>query len=153
MKKLVSISFILLSLVILTNCSPKTAKKTASSEERTKSEPQDKVASEIAPVNDVVIEESVKVTPPRENSKGVTKLDEMSSDQQLMLFSDMAPLRVEMGKKIYTTNCNKCHDYYSPSSRSSEKWVDVMRTMGPKAKLNTDQYLMVAGYLVQNSKK
>ncbi len=155
MKKLVSLSLIVISLSVLVNCSPKTAKTTASSQggespERKKQAEAIKlsIAGETEPVQDV------PAVPPAPNTNKVNiPFENMSSDQQLGLFRDMAPLRIEMGKKIYSTNCNKCHAFYQPETRTAESWTNIMQKMGPAAKLNTDQYLMVAGYLVANAKK
>jgi hypothetical protein len=54
---------------------------------------------------------------------------------------------------LFETNCQKCHELYSPSSRSGLSWVNVMKTMGPKANFGSEHASMVTAYLVQNAGK
>ena len=148
MKKLISISLVLFSLSVLINCSPKTAKTTASSSDKIERTDD---GAKIAPTAVEVKADVVEIkTPPVANTK--TPAD-LSLDEQLAMYNGMAPMRVEVGQKIYTQNCGKCHNLNAPDSRAADSWVNVMKKMGPKAKLNNEQYMMVAAYLVQNSKK
>lgn len=158
MKKLVSIALIGMSLSVLINCSPKTAKKTASSETRTEKKATDvavdqKVNTEISTIEQAQGSDPVPPPPPPTTGRGPTTLADLPPDQQLVMFQGLAPQRVDMGHKLYTQHCGKCHKLNEPGSRSGESWVQVMTKMGPKAKLPTDQYMMVAAYLVQNAKK
>lgn len=151
MKKVISFSLVLLSLSVLINCSPKTAKTTAASDQAVKRSDATKPAvveskppAQETPANDVV---SKRDTPTD------VVLSTLSSDQLMSMYQDMAPVRLEIGMKLYMQHCNKCHEYKKPETRTAESWVEVMKTMGPKAKLNNDQHLMVGGYLVKNAKK
>jgi len=160
MKKLVSIALIGMSLSILINCSPKTAKKTASSEKRNENKSTEIAVDQKVNPQGTTIEPAEGVDavpppppPPSTSGRGPTTLADLPPDQQLVMFQGMAPQRVDMGHKLYTQNCGKCHKLNEPASRSGENWVQVMTKMGPKAKLATDQYMMVAAYLVQNAKK
>jgi cytochrome c5 len=145
MKKIITASLLTLSIFTLVNCSPKTAKKAATTTAPARTE----VAKE-APA-----EKKPAVDPAAINSDvdGINRMNSLTADQQLAIYKDMAPLRADMGKKICLTQCNKCHDGPVPGSRTAESWLKVMKSMGPKAKLNTDQYLMTTAYLVQNAKK
>ncbi|MBK7763026.1 MAG: hypothetical protein IPI46_06585 [Bacteroidetes bacterium] len=154
MKKIISFTLIVFSLCILVNCSPKTAGKAASSESAKKSNAdktaQDAKVAVVEPIKqEVAVIEEVKPNP----IPGVADIASLPNDRQMALYSDMAPMRVEMGKRICTAKCAKCHDKPEPSAKNASGWIDIMKTMGKQAKLNTDEYLMVAAYLVQNAKK
>ncbi len=151
MKKLISIILITFSLSILINCSPKVAKKTASSDhggakkevavEQQKSE---QVEVKQVPVQDV---NAVNAVTPNTPFAGV------STDEQITMYNDMAPLRAEIGKKLVSVRCSKCHGTPQAISKPAETWIHIMQIMGPRAKLNTDEYLEVTAYMVQNAKK
>lgn len=151
MKKLTSILVLLFSLSILINCSPKTAKTTAASEQSGK---RDEVVAPVA-VEHKHPEPETPVRDVATKRDGPTDavLSSLSNDQLLSMYRDMAPVRLEIGMKLYMKHCNKCHDYKKPETRTAESWVRVMKSMGPKAKLNNDEHLMVGGYLVNNAKR
>jgi cytochrome c5 len=158
MKSLSLIACILITLMVLVNCSPKTAKTTAKSEPAGSQTRQEVAVPTPVVVQAEVVHEDVNknegvVKSPDAKDEASSKFAGLNTTQKLTIFSDMAPLRVEMGKKLYTTKCNKCHDYYEPSTRRADVWVDVMDRMAPEAKLSIDQHLMVGAYLVQNAKK
>ncbi len=145
MKKLFSFSLIVVSLCALINCSPKTAKKTASSQPAA-------IQKEVV-IEDKEAKRAEEAAKNANMTRTGTPFADVSTDQQLAMYNDMAPLRAEIGKKIYTVRCMKCHKAYAPDSRNGENWLHVMTKMGPKAGLNTDEYLEVTAFLVQNAKK
>lgn len=151
MKKFISFIALLLSLSILINCSPKTAKKTAASDQAIKRSDANipAVVESKPPVQDIPVNDVVS----KRDTPTDVVLSSLSNNQLMSMYQDMAPVRLEIGMKLYMQHCNKCHDYKKPETRTAESWVDVMKTMGPKAKLNNDQHLMVGGYLVHNAKK
>jgi len=153
MKKLFSFSLIVVSLCALINCSPKTAKKTASSQPAAVKKEVVLEEAEIKKLDEVAVLEKVDADADAGKATSGTPFGDLSSDEQLTMYNDMAPLRAEIGKKIFTVRCNKCHKYFPPESRNGENWLHVMTKMGPKANLNTDEYLEVTAYLVQNAKK
>ena len=152
MKKILTFSLLLCSLLILVNCSPKTAKQTAASKAPTQK--QDDAAAVInSEVEMVKPAQEVELQPVPAETKATTPLAELSMDQQLAMYKDMAPLRAEIGKKLFMTRCNKCHGYNMPETQSADNWIKIMTKMGPRAHLNTDEYLELTGYVVQNAKK
>jgi hypothetical protein len=58
---------------------------------------------------------------------------------------------LNQGKAIYTANCNKCHKYKVPQSRSEKKWDKVIPKMAKKAKLDSAQESLVLKYVVTMS--
>ncbi|MBS1548999.1 MAG: cytochrome C [Bacteroidetes bacterium] len=57
-----------------------------------------------------------------------------------------------MGKDLFESKCGKCHDLPKPTEYSAEKWVGIMKSMAPKAKLDEKQSTLVYDY-VTNYKK
>lgn len=154
MNKIISLALIVFTLCILINCSPKTTGKAASSESAKKSnadqQSQDAKVAVVEPVKqEVAVINEVKPNP----VPGISDVSELPYERQMALYTEMAPLRIDQGKKICSTKCGKCHDKPEPSAKNAAGWINIMKTMGPQAKLNMDEYLMVAGYLVQNAKK
>jgi len=140
--------------MVLINCSPKTAKKTAASDPP----PVNATSDQLAPATIPQVAQVDPVTAVDEpltaaNNMTIPRITDMGDDQQLAIYKDMAPLRIEMGRKIYLQNCSKCHEFHPPASKMDVEWVHIMKSMGPKAKLKDDQYMMVAAYLVNNAKK
>ena len=149
MKKILLFGSLLFTLSILINCSPKTAKKAASSENGVTTRVSE-TAVNTNLVNEPNLEKDADIVSERDADAILNSIDD---NQQVEMFKDMSPLRAEIGAKIYTMNCNKCHDYHKPESRTASSWVNVMKKMAKKADLSTDQHLMVNAYLVQNAKQ
>ena len=137
MKKIVTLSLIVGVVAFLTNCSPKTGKKLAQSD--TKEKPK---------------AEEPATTRPASATQSVTQIaqGERSNEEQLALLTQMNATRIESGKQLYESTCNKCHELHRPSKRSGLEWVEIMKTMGPKAKIEQGTYRMISAYLVKNSK-
>jgi mono/diheme cytochrome c family protein len=55
---------------------------------------------------------------------------------------------LQQGHELYLNNCGKCHKLYDPGSRTDVQWKQVLETMAPKAKLNSDQSYLIFRYLV-----
>lgn len=55
------------------------------------------------------------------------------------------------GKTIFENSCGKCHDLPDPKKYTDEKWVKIMNTMAPKAKLNAKQSELVYDYATFNN--
>jgi hypothetical protein len=143
MKKIISISMIGLSLLILVNCSPKTTKTTITSSNDKKERTTDR--------NNTSSTGSSSTT---FNSSSSSSTSASSSNvNTINSLLTLAPDRVSKGRIVYEASCKKCHDLYSPGSRMAESWVSIMREMGPKANLSPDHYTMVSAYLVQNARK
>ena len=56
--------------------------------------------------------------------------------------------RLAQGKTIYESACKRCHDLPNPTDFDATKWVGIMNSMAPKAKLTDDQHKMVYDYVV-----
>ncbi len=54
------------------------------------------------------------------------------------------------GKMLFEKSCGKCHDLPKAKDYSAEKWVGIMKSMAPKAKLDEAQSTLVYDYLTQN---
>ena len=135
MKKFIILSVIAVSIIIMTNCSPKVAKETAKTE---------KPATETKPATNI-----------KNTSTGDVVKDaqgERSNEEQVKMLASASDQRINEGKQLYETSCKNCHELYSPNSRNSISWVEIMKEMGPKAKLQQGGYMMISAYLTKNAK-
>lgn len=137
MKKITIISVLGLLLIFLINCSPKIAKTTASSKVEDKESKIETTESKI--------EEKTEAA--------ATAFSDEPLDRKMEIATSLDVARVEHGKTIFESNCGKCHELYNPSSRNSEQWLKILKSMSKKAKLDETEYTYVSGYLVQNAKK
>lgn len=145
MRKLVSFTLIAGVIVLLANCSPKVAKKTASAEP--------KKTEEVKPASGA---NATVITNPAPDLKGdvVTNAQgDRSNEDQVKVLASANDQRVAAGGQMYAANCKKCHELHNPGSRTGEQWVEIMKSMGPKAKLDLPSYLTVSSYLVKNARK
>jgi cytochrome c5 len=169
MKKIISISLISASLLVLVNCSPKSSKKVASdkpqkTETARKSEPRSEETPAQKPMEAApqgTDAPSTSAPQAREenptantssNNGQTNAYSGLTPQQQVDMFKKTNEGRVIRGKSIYESSCKKCHTLHQPSSRTALQWVTVMNTMGPKAKLGEAEYMYTASYLVQNAK-
>ena len=145
MKKIVTLSMIAAIVIIMSDCSPKVAKNTASTENKTAAT-ENKAASS---------DEKQSATRNTSMSGGnVVQMAQGSrtNDEQVKALSETTATRVETGGQLYATSCSKCHDLFKPATRSASSWVEIMKTMGPKAELEVGPYLMISSYLIKNAK-
>jgi cytochrome c5 len=56
------------------------------------------------------------------------------------------------GKTVYRENCNRCHNYKWPETRTAEKWPGIIDRMARKAKLTDDQKAQVLDFVKANAK-
>jgi len=148
MKKIVSFVLIAFSLVILVNCSPKTSKSTASYGNRTRESTQ----SNISPTGTNTSSISSSSSSSSSSNSSINS-SSSTANAALNTYLTQTKDRVDKGKMLFETNCQKCHELYSPSSRTSFSWVDIMKAMAPKANLGSEHASMVTAYLVQNARK
>ena len=59
--------------------------------------------------------------------------------------------KLVQGKIIYDNSCGKCHDLPDPKAHTDEQWVGIMKSMAPKAKLNTEQSALVYDYVTSQN--
>jgi hypothetical protein len=150
MRKLISLGLIASTLLVLANCSPKTSKSTAASKPATKDEPKSvpMPSSSIQPQNDPVDKSA-----PASSSNTQHPWDGKTADELVEMYQNVNPQRLGNGQSIYESSCKKCHELYSPASKTASEWVVIMEKMGPNAKLDDGQHMMVSAYLVKNAKK
>lgn len=51
---------------------------------------------------------------------------------------DTDAAKLAQGRQLFVDRCGKCHDHPDVQSQSAEKWPEIMKIMGPKAKLEAD---------------
>ena len=53
----------------------------------------------------------------------------------------------EMGRKLYTAKCAKCHKFYDPNAYGRAEWETWMTKMRKKSKLKPDQFELLSRYI------
>lgn len=87
-----------------------------------------------------------------ETSNSTPEFKDMPLLKQLDLMNSYSVAQLADGQKIYESKCGKCHKLHNPDARTSERWMKIMKRMGPKAKLDNTQYTLVASYLHSKAK-
>ncbi|RYZ21703.1 MAG: hypothetical protein EOO16_11990 [Chitinophagaceae bacterium] len=64
-----------------------------------------------------------------------------------------ATATIEAGHSIYTAKCGRCHGLKEVSNYTAERWVPIMNSMAPKAKLTEEETAQVLAYVQANAKK
>ncbi|RYY87909.1 MAG: cytochrome C [Chitinophagaceae bacterium] len=67
--------------------------------------------------------------------------------------SNTATAKIEAGHQVYNAKCGRCHALKEPSNYTAERWVPIMQSMAPKAKLNEEETANVMAYVQANAKK
>lgn len=78
---------------------------------------------------------SPKVVPTTQNVEKEIKSDVVLTQNQIE------------GKTLFEANCAKCHDLYSPSSFTAEKWSSILKWMQPKAKISDAEREQIYDYV------
>jgi cytochrome c5 len=60
---------------------------------------------------------------------------------------------IDAGKVIYNSKCTKCHAAKPVESFNEERWTKILKSMIPRAKLDTDESRQVTAYAMTNAKK
>ena len=63
------------------------------------------------------------------------------------------PALVEAGKNVYATKCTKCHAAKVVENYTAEKWVGILASMIPKAKLDDTEAAQVTAFVNAGAKK
>jgi mono/diheme cytochrome c family protein len=64
-----------------------------------------------------------------------------------------ASATIEAGHTIYTSKCGRCHGLKEVGNYTAERWVPILNSMAPKAKLTEDETAQVLAYVQANAKK
>jgi mono/diheme cytochrome c family protein len=59
---------------------------------------------------------------------------------------------LEAGKAIYETKCARCHTAKPVGNYTAGRWVGILKSMVPKAKLDSTQTAQVTAYVNTNAK-
>jgi uncharacterized membrane protein len=60
---------------------------------------------------------------------------------------------LEAGKIVYETKCIKCHAAKPVANYTAARWTGILKSMVPKAKLDSTQTAQVTAYVNTNAKK
>ena len=65
----------------------------------------------------------------------------------------VAAADLEAGKRIYETKCIRCHTAKPVDTYTEARWVGILRSMVPKARLDSLQTAQLTLYVNANAKK
>lgn len=65
----------------------------------------------------------------------------------------VATADIEAGKTIYETKCVKCHSAKPAGDYTQVRWVGILRSMVPKARLDSVQTAQLTLYVNAHAKK
>lgn len=60
---------------------------------------------------------------------------------------------VSIGRSIFITRCNRCHDLPKPEQYTAERWDGILSYMIPRSRLDNEQGVHVKAYLKLNAAK
>ncbi len=55
------------------------------------------------------------------------------------------------GGRLFVMSCQNCHLLPNPTSRSDEKWPEIVKRYGPRAKLSDREIASITEYLIANN--
>ena len=80
------------------------------------------------------------------------------ADRAAKVNSDITLASLNEGKTLFEQNCNKCHGYKSPPSKSEEKWNKIIPRMVAKVNkktkketINPEQQNLILNYVITMS--
>ena len=56
---------------------------------------------------------------------------------------------LQQGYDLYVANCNSCHVLYSPDSYSPKEWSNILTSMAPRTRMNSNEVDLVKKYLTR----
>jgi cytochrome c5 len=65
------------------------------------------------------------------------------------VIADVKP-DIAMGKTLYETRCNRCHDAPDTKKYNAQKWDGYLSIMMPRARLSPEQKVHVTAYVKAN---
>jgi cytochrome c5 len=137
MKLFSTIIVIVVCTILLTNCSPKLAKKTSTSAVKTEAT---KVPSSIISKNEPLVE-------------GAQREDGKIAASSKYLPENITDMEYSQGEQVWRNACSSCHELYKPNSYDASNWKKIMKTMSVNAALDAQTANAVTGYLIKNAKK
>ncbi|RYY67550.1 MAG: hypothetical protein EOO12_00675 [Chitinophagaceae bacterium] len=60
---------------------------------------------------------------------------------------------IEAGHQVYNAKCGRCHGLKDPANYTAERWVPILKSMAPKARLSEEETAQVNAYVQANAKK
>lgn len=58
-----------------------------------------------------------------------------------------------LGQATYTAKCGRCHGLKNTADYTADRWVGIMQSMAPKARLDDTEKANVLAYVQANAKK
>lgn len=55
------------------------------------------------------------------------------------------------GGRLFVMSCQSCHFLPKPASQSDEKWPEIVKRYGPRAKLSEIEIALITTYLTTNN--
>lgn len=83
---------------------------------------------------------------PIQNAKSVDNTTPIIAPQPMAENSKLVE-----GKNIFTASCAKCHDLPQPKEFNDEDWIDLVKRMSVKAKLDENQEKLVYDYITSEN--
>jgi mono/diheme cytochrome c family protein len=87
------------------------------------------------------------------HKKAVPATTQTMPDSSAPAVAAADPATVEAGHAIYTTKCTKCHALKVVDNYTADRWVGILKSMIPKAKLDDTEAAQVTAYVNANAKK
>lgn len=87
-------------------------------------------------------------TTPQPEKKVVNEIIETEEKETSFNFSNTVLTENQIqGKELYQAKCASCHKLYATTDFSDEKWVNILKRMQPKAKINDAQREQIYDYI------
>jgi cytochrome c5 len=61
---------------------------------------------------------------------------------------EVTPTAAARGRELFEANCNRCHGYPDVRAQSEEEWPKIVKRMGEKAKLSTEESHQVLSFIL-----
>lgn len=98
---------------------------------------------------------SKKMSSAKTNSAINTKVVPAIKQEEVSIKNSIAVpvVSVAHGQATYTTKCGRCHGLKTTTDYTAERWVGIMQSMAPKARLDETEKANVLAYVQANAKK
>jgi hypothetical protein len=58
-------------------------------------------------------------------------------------------VQLQQGKNLFISNCNACHQLYSPDSYTVAEWKNIISKMSGRTNLNSSQISLILKYVTR----